>query len=481
MTTETYHDICLYLRGLIKDTQWEGHIFTVGGCCRDLIMQQPIKDVDLAVTLPDGGIAFAMWLHEKGLTTCEPTTFPRYGTARLELKEFPGDELELVQTRKEKYTDKNSRDPSTAFGSIEEDCYRRDLTINSLYYDISNDRLLDITGQGQADMKAQIIRTPSDPDTTFDDDPVRILRAIRFAAKYGWNIDPAAMEAMCRYSSRLDIISPERMQGEFDKILLSPRPGMALELLRQTGAMPHIIPELAPAFEMEQAEYHFGTVWQHTIAVVDKVPADLLLRLAALLHDIGKTVARVTNDGKIRFPRHDKRCKGLIGAALNRLHYRSSFIDRVIFLCIHHEVAKSWGPDAEKMSDADLRKLQHLCHTQRRFDNLLTLIDADNRSYTEGNCMPGQTTAIRRRSDELRREGTAMFSYSLPVKPSRIRRIKRINSESVYEDCLRFLMNLAYENPRIAREEMVRRLEKFKPTAAAPTKPKRKKKHRRQA
>ena len=126
-------------------------------------MGLPIKDVDLAVNMPDGGIAFAEWLRKKKLTIGNPVTFPKYGTARLRLKRFPDDELELVQTRSEKYTDRNSRDPSTAFGSIEEDCLRRDLTINSLYYDISRDRMLDLCGRGIYDMAGILNRLFSTP------------------------------------------------------------------------------------------------------------------------------------------------------------------------------------------------------------------------------------------------------------------------------------------------------------------------------
>ena len=120
-----------------------------------------------------------------------------------------------MQTRSEKYTDRNSRNPETAFGSIEDDCLRRDLTINSLYQNVSTGEILDFSGRGLADLKAHIIRTPMEPDATFDDDPVRILRAIRFAAKYGWDIDPAALEAMKRHCNRLSIISAERLYGEF--------------------------------------------------------------------------------------------------------------------------------------------------------------------------------------------------------------------------------------------------------------------------
>ena len=120
--------------------------------------------------VPDGGIAFAEWLRKKHLTIGEPVKFKKYGTARMYLKKFPGEEIELVQTRSEKYTDRTSRDPSTAFGSIEDDCFRRDLTINSLYYDISGDRMLDITGKAISDLENHLIRTPSDPEMTFDDE-----------------------------------------------------------------------------------------------------------------------------------------------------------------------------------------------------------------------------------------------------------------------------------------------------------------------
>ncbi|MCM1067170.1 MAG: HD domain-containing protein [Muribaculaceae bacterium] len=461
MTLERYKQICAFLRKLIEATPWEGMVYTVGGCCRDMVLGEKIHDIDLAVSLPDGGVAFAEWLHDKGLTKGEPIYFRKYGTAKLRLKEFPQIELELVQTRSEKYTDRNSRNPATAFGSIEDDCLRRDLTINSLYQSVSTGEVLDLSGRGLADIEAHLIRTPMEPDMTFDDDPVRILRAIRFAARYGWEIDPAALEAMTRHVDRLQIISPERLYGEFEKIITCPWPDMALDLLRRVGAMPYLVPELCDTFEMGQSRFHAGSVWEHTLATIAKVPPDPCVRMAALLHDIGKTVSReVGADGEVHFPRHDRRCRGIVAAVLSRFRCRKPFVDRVIFLCVNHEAAKSWGPRAEKMRDADLRRLEYKCTTQQRFEALLALIDGDNRAYAPEHCMPGQVKAIRKRAAELRkRDGRPMYGYHLPVKPSRIARLLRTSDPKAVEAWQSRLLDRAFEDPRLTREQMVKVVE----------------------
>lgn len=457
MTTEKYHKILAFLRNLIEGTPWEGFVYTVGGCCRDSVLGLPIKDVDLAVNKPDGGIAFAEWLHKKRLTAGRPIMFCKYGTARLHLRKFPDDELEIVQTRSEKYTDRTSRDPSTAFGTIEQDCFRRDLTINSLYYDISRDRILDITGKGISDIENHIIRTPSDPDVTFDDDPVRIIRAIRFSARYGWEIDAPVFDSIRRYADRLAIITPERMQSEFEKVLTGPRPSYALELLRKAGAIKYIMPELEQLYGMKQSAYHFGTAWEHTLAVVDKVPDSPLLRLSALLHDIGKTVAHtVGENGDIRFPGHDRRCAAIIDRVMRRLKYKPAFIDRVIFLCVHHEMAKSWGANAEKMTDAALRRMQFVCYSSQRMNLLLDLIDADNRSYAPDHCMPEQVPGIRRRSDALVKSGDALFEYVMPLKPSKIRRLLRVapTATAILDRARSEILSAVYAKPRMKAEEM---------------------------
>lgn len=284
MTTELYHVICEWIRDLIADTQWEGHVFAVGGCCRDEIMGFEIKDLDLAIDLPNGGVKFARWLQKKRLTTGHPVYFLKFGTAKLRLRRFPDDEIELVQTRREQYTKETSRCPEVCFGSIEDDCYRRDFTVNSLYYDITRRRMVDITGKGIPDMKAGLLRTPLDPDATFNDDPVRILRGLRFANRFGWRIDPAAYEAMLSHISRLNIVSRERCHSELCKMLNGTDPVAMMETLRETGALQMIVPDLAPVTDSPG-------LWQAAMERLERIvttdpEAPTRLRLASLMLDL---------------------------------------------------------------------------------------------------------------------------------------------------------------------------------------------------
>lgn len=447
MTTELYIEIREYLRDLIQGTEWEGHLYAVGGCCRDELMHLPIKDVDMAVNLPCGGIRFAQWLYDNGLMLHKPVTYPNYGTAMLRLREFPGDELELVQTRKEKYTDRSRRNPETVFGTLEEDCMRRDLTINSLYYDISAEKFVDITGNGILDIENQVIRTPADPDITYDDDPLRILRCIRFASRYGWEIEESTYEGMRRNVDRLSIITVERIQTELDKMLVCTNPVMALELLRDTRAMRYIIPELCKTFNMEQNKYHFGTVWEHTLKVVENTPADLTMRMVALLHDIGKIETRDVQDGDVHFQKHELASEKIACDVLRRLKYSNDFIDDVAFLVRHHMDFKHYGPNASKMKNKRLREMQYKCGTKARFENLMALVDADNKAHAEGYCMPDQVAEILDRSAKMEAEGSAMYTYRLPLSGKDVMEIKGMAPGPQVKECLEYLMKLAFVDP----------------------------------
>lgn len=244
MTKKEYFDVLLVLKKIIANTEWENHLYAVGGCVRDSIMGYPIKDIDLVVDLPNGGIKFANWLCDKHYLMYEPVTYPTYGTAMFKLLEFPELELEIVETRKEQYKDKNSRNPDVVYGSLFEDCMRRDLTINSLYYDITNEKIIDLVG-GQEDIKNHIIKTPADPDIIYNDDPLRMMRCIRFSSRYGWEIDTCTALGIKRNVERIKIITQERITDEIIKSLMTARyASYPFNLWFSYGLTKVILPEL---------------------------------------------------------------------------------------------------------------------------------------------------------------------------------------------------------------------------------------------
>lgn len=464
MTQEEFRKVMEVLRRLTAGTEWDGHVYAVGGCCRDILLGLPIKDVDLVVDLPSGGVRFATWLDAMGYTGRKVVIYESFGTAMFRLKEFPDYELECVMTRKEKYPDRNSRNPETAHGTLEEDCLRRDLTINALYYNVKEDRFEDRTGHGLDDLKDHILRTPSDPDVTFDDDPLRILRCIRFAARLGWELEPETYKGMLRNVNRLEIITMERIREELVHMLKSPRPVVAMELLRRTGAMHFVVPELEETYEMTQNKYHSGTVWEHTMAVLDGVESDKLeVRMAALLHDVGKIRTREeTPDGGVHFLGHEEAGAEMVDGILRRLRFSHDFLPDVQFLVRHHMIVKQTGDKAERLRDKKLRKLMYTCGTEERFRDLMTLIDADNRAHAVGHTMPDQVPAILERAEAMKADGSAMFDYKLPLTGEDIMRIRGIGQGSAIKECLDYLLKLAFVDPRRSKDDFVKQIKSYR-------------------
>ena len=460
MTHELYIQICDYLQDTIEGTPYKNHLFTVGGCIRDEILGDEIKDIDLCVDLPNGGIDFANWLHRRGLLVFPPVVYPTYGTAMFQLSAFPDIPLEIVQTRKEQYKDKNSRNPEVVFGSIEEDCKRRDLTINSLYYDISKNVYLDLTGNGYHDISDHIIRTAGDPDIVFTDDSLRILRTIRFSSRYNWNIDPNTYEGMKRNVDRLSIITKERIQDEFNKMLVCDNPVMALNLIKEIGAMKYIIPELEETYGLKQNKYHFGDVWQHILKVVENTRNDLELRMAALLHDIGKINTRTVDDnGNVHFYKHELVSSEMCDKILRRLKYSNDFIKTVQILVKNHMRTKNFGKDCSHMKDKTLRKMQYELGADMM--KCLELIDADNKAHAPEYCMPNQVENIVKRLKQLKQEGTSMENYKLPVNGNDVMEVLGIEPCAKIKKCLNWLLKFSFNNPKISREELLKNIKQY--------------------
>lgn len=411
MTNEVYERIIDWLRRCIARTRWEGHVYAVGGCCRDRILGAEIKDIDLAIDLPNGGIEFANWLYSKGMLKAKPVIFAKFGTARILLREFPDEEIELVQTRREKYTRETSRCPEVCSGTIEEDCERRDFTVNTLYHDISQGKDLDLTGHGIEDIRNGILRTPLDPYTTFDDDPVRILRCLRFASRFGWEIEPATYAALRKNVKRLEIVSKERFHSELTKMLTGPNPYDAIRRLDEVGALRYAHPLLAEFIEQSGPEGKIPGVWQYQIGNLQnlgRLPAErrtLPIALALLLCDIGKLRSRVRDRrGEVRFPRHELTGANQVRKMLRSMKFEAPVPDEVAFLVNNHHVGGSWGPDADEMTDRGLRSVQQICGTPDRFGMMVDFMmcrDPENE---------GRYLRMAERDEELRELGTAGYT-----------------------------------------------------------------------
>ena len=262
--------------------------YVVGGWVRDLILHRPSTDIDVVVV--GSGITVAEAVAKRLGKKAHLSVFKTYGTAQVKRGEL---ELEFVGARKESYQH-DSRNPIVEGGTLEEDLSRRDFTINALAICLNENRYgerVDLF-DGIGDIERCIIRTPLDPDITFSDDPLRMMRAIRFATQLGFNLDGETFDAIARNKERIAIITRERIADELNKIMLSRRPSEGWILLDKTGLLPLIFPELAAlkGVDVKEGRGH-KDVFYHTLKVVDNISdssENLWLRWAALLHDIGK-------------------------------------------------------------------------------------------------------------------------------------------------------------------------------------------------
>ncbi|HLQ61633.1 MAG TPA: CCA tRNA nucleotidyltransferase [Candidatus Acidoferrales bacterium] len=302
--------------------------WVVGGYVRDHLLGRPHPDLDVVV---EGGAGLRLAERFAELAGApRPVVFERFGTAQVRWDERL---VEFVSARAESYRP-DSRKPDVRPAELLEDLRRRDFTVNTLVMDFEG-RVQDPLGSGRRDLEARVLRTPDDPLRTFSDDPLRMLRAVRLAAQLGFRLDPGLAPAMRELRDRLQppVLSVERTAEELRRMLVSERPRLALELMEEGGLLEVVLPEVAACRGVPQTGWHTHDVYGHTLRAVELSPPELVVRLAALFHDVGKP-GTAAPDGS--FLGHDKLGAGLATARLQALRFSHAEVERVARLVRLH-------------------------------------------------------------------------------------------------------------------------------------------------
>lgn len=415
MDTKTYMAIKDCLRIIIQGSEFENNLFAVGGCCRDEILGNNIKDLDLVVSLENGGIKFAEWLEKNNFTKGTVVTYPRYGTAMFRLKDFPNEELEVVQTRTEIYTS-DSRKPDTTFGSLKQDCMRRDLTINAIYYDISNSKFIDVTNRSFDDIKNKIIVTPCEPVQTYIDDPLRIMRCVRFACKLGWNIDKNVFNSMKKNIDRLSIISKERIQDELMKILNTSNSTLGINYLFDIDAMKFIFP------------------------CIHNIPGHFI--------DLDKTYKPYLKLALININNPN------VKEDLINLKFSTYEINTIMnYINVYYDMSKI----NNQSSDTDIRRMLYKCKTLNIFFDVYNMIVIYESNNNKLKSIHDAISKGMNCNDLIK-----MFEYKLPVNGNDIMNVFNIKPGPKIKEYLDKSLDIIFDNPYITKDEILNKLKEIK-------------------
>jgi len=429
-----------------------GHeLALVGGCVRDVFLARPAGDLDLTTdATPEQVLEIASgWADSVWHVGIEFGTIGlRKGTRKLEITTY----------RSEKYVPK-SRKPVVAYGtSLEQDLARRDFTVNAMAAKLPGHELVDPFG-GLGDLKRRVLRTPGKPESSFGDDPLRMVRAARFAAQLGFSVAPEVRQAMTAMAKRITIVSAERIQVELAKLMVAPDPRTGVELLVDTGLAEHILPEV-PKLKLETDEHHrHKDVYQHSLTVLSQatelegrygLSGDLVVRLAALLHDIGKPRTRtLLPGGRVAFHHHEVVGAAMARSRLRELHFPRAVVTDVARLVELHLRFHGFGTG--EWTDAAVRRYIRDAGPLLTRLHVLTRADCTTRNKARAARLASAYDALEQRIARLAAE-EEISKIRPDLDGNEIMRILGVPAGPVVGEAYRFLLGLRMEHGPLGRE-----------------------------
>ena len=420
--------------------------FLVGGAVRNKVAGLPVTDYDFAT---DASPDQVMELFPRVIPTGV-----KHGTVTVLFKD---QKFEVTTFRVEgKYSDSRRPDSISFTPSILEDLKRRDFTINSMAIDIKNGKLLD-PHNGKKDIKDKIIRAIGDPEKRFNEDGLRILRACRFSAELGFSIEGKTLEGMKSSRNRLSAVSAERIRTEFEKIILSDAPSRGISMMDRSGILEMILPELNRCKGVEQKGYHEFDVYDHSLHSCDRAENNIIIRLAALFHDIGKpAVLGKDEQGITTFYQHEKVSACMTSSILRRLKFPKSVEKSVVHLIAHHMFLyePSW-------TDAAVRRFLHRVGIEH-VEYLLMLRDADQQGMRNNRIYGSGTDEFRTRIQEVIEKDTALTTKDLEINGNDLFTSADIPKGPVMGKILDFLMESVIEDPELnTKSKLIEIAEKY--------------------
>ncbi|MEW1834970.1 CCA tRNA nucleotidyltransferase [Microbacterium sp. NPDC079995] len=434
----------------------------VGGPVRDALLGRTVNDLDYTTNArPDDILRIV-----KPLATATWDIGRAFGTIGAKVR---GEQVEITTYRADSY-DGTTRKPTVEFGdTLEQDLVRRDFTVNAMALRIPGPSLVDPTG-GVEDLVGGSLRTPTDPDVSFGDDPLRMLRAARFASQLGMDVHPATLEAMSRLAPSLSIVSPERIQGELVKLLSTDAPDRGIRLLVDTGLMALFLPEV-PALRLEVDEHHHHKdVYEHSLTVLAQAidlekqrhpgqAPDVTLRLAALLHDIGKPATRkLEPGGAVSFHHHDVKGARMARKRLQALRFDGATTDAVCQLIEQH--LRFFGYAEGAWTDSAVRRYVRDAGEQLERLHILTRADVTTRNKRKATRLRTAYDDIESRIAALA-EQEELDAMRPELDGNRIQEVLGIRPGREVGEAYRFLLDIRLDEGVIGAEAAEQRLREW--------------------